>query len=148
MNNLALVLDRQGKYEEAEAMHGQELAMREKVLGKDHPDTLVSVYCLAQLLENRHRYDESTALYERACTGYSAVFGKDHPTTRSCRQHYSQMLASQEQDRLAVPSEMPQMLGGSNARRTMDSGVSIQVGKESRLSRRLARMGIRRSKIS
>jgi hypothetical protein len=108
----------------------------------------VSVYCLANLLGNRHRYDESTTLYERACAGYSTVLGKDHPTTRACRRHYSQMLASQEQDRLAVPSDMPQMLGGSNARRTMDSGVSIQESKESRLSRRLARLGIRRSKIS
>jgi hypothetical protein len=39
-----------GKYEEAEAMHRQTLATREKVLGRKHPDTLTSVYCLAHLL--------------------------------------------------------------------------------------------------
>ena len=40
MSNLALVLDSQGKYEEAEAMNRQTLARREKVLGPEHPDTL------------------------------------------------------------------------------------------------------------
>ena len=50
MNNLALVLDSQGKYEEAESMHRQTLATREKVLGLEHPDTLTSVYYLAHLL--------------------------------------------------------------------------------------------------
>ena len=83
-------------------MNRQTLARREKVLGPEHPDTLTSVYCLADLLANRHRYDESTALYERACTKYITILGKDHPTTRACRQHYSEMLASQQQDRLAL----------------------------------------------
>jgi hypothetical protein len=39
MSNLAIVLDRQGKYEEAEARRRQTLAQREKVLGSKHPDT-------------------------------------------------------------------------------------------------------------
>jgi hypothetical protein len=41
MNNLAQVLRRQGKYEEAEAMNRQTLARREKVLRSDHPHTLL-----------------------------------------------------------------------------------------------------------
>jgi len=42
MNNLALVLEQQGKYEEAEQMQRQTLDPREKVLGEEHPDTLAS----------------------------------------------------------------------------------------------------------
>ena len=42
MNNLAVVLGRQGRYAEAERMHQQTLQLREKVLGKEHPDTLNS----------------------------------------------------------------------------------------------------------
>ena len=42
MNNLAEVLDEQGKYKEAEKTHRQTLELREKVLGKDHPSTQVS----------------------------------------------------------------------------------------------------------
>ncbi|KFZ20701.1 hypothetical protein V502_03050 [Pseudogymnoascus sp. VKM F-4520 (FW-2644)] len=43
MNELGLALDDQGKYKEAEAMHRQTLALREKVLGKEYPDMLTSM---------------------------------------------------------------------------------------------------------
>ncbi|KAG9383208.1 kinesin light chain [Pyrenophora tritici-repentis] len=69
MSNLALVLDKQGKYEEAEAMNRQTLARRENVLGPEHPDTLTSVYYLAHLLAKQHRVDESLLLYQRASAG-------------------------------------------------------------------------------
>lgn len=69
MNNLALLLDSQGKYEEVESMRRQTLATREKVLGREHLDTLPSVYYLAHLLASRYRYGQYTALYERATLG-------------------------------------------------------------------------------
>ncbi|KAF2808664.1 uncharacterized protein BDZ99DRAFT_356232, partial [Mytilinidion resinicola] len=69
----------QGMYKEAELIHRQTLARREKVLGLEHPDTLTSIYCLAYLLAYQQRYHESVILYERACAGYITVLGKDHP---------------------------------------------------------------------
>jgi tetratricopeptide (TPR) repeat protein len=135
MNNLALVLGRQGKYAEAESMHRQTLATSEKVLGVDHPDTLTSVYCLAHLLANRHRYVESVALYGRACAGYSTVLGEDHPNTRACRQHYSEMLASREQSLPSLSAEP-------------DCGLSQGSGKTSKLSRGIAKLGIKKSIFS
>jgi tetratricopeptide (TPR) repeat protein len=99
MSNLAVVLDKQGKHEEAESMNRQTLTLKETVLGREHPDTLMSVYRLAQLLANRYHNDESLGLYERACAAFPTVLGNDHPTTRACRQHYSEALASQKQDR-------------------------------------------------
>jgi hypothetical protein len=101
------VLERQGKYEEAESMNRQTLARREKVLGAEHPDTLTSIYCLAHLLANQRRTDESLVLYKRACTGYSAVLGEDHPTTRACQNHYSKVLMSLEEDRCTLLCETP-----------------------------------------
>ena len=147
MSNLAGVLDSLGKYEEAEAMHWQILAARGKILGEKHPDTLKSVYCLAHLLANRHRYDESAALYERACAEYSAVLGNDHPITLTCRERYSEMLASQEQDPPALPHGMSQRQDGGNTRRTTNDGLNVQTGKVSKLRRGLAKMGIRGSKV-
>src|SRR5438874_290452 len=44
MNNLASVQDKQGRYDEAEAMHRQTLELREKVLGPEHPSTLDSKF--------------------------------------------------------------------------------------------------------
>jgi hypothetical protein len=47
---LALMLRYQGKHEEAEAMNRRALDGYEKVLGKEHPDTLTSADNLALLL--------------------------------------------------------------------------------------------------
>ena len=52
MNNLAALLDSQGKYEEAEKIYRQTLALSEKVLPKDHPDTLMSMNNLAFVLDS------------------------------------------------------------------------------------------------
>jgi hypothetical protein len=97
MNNLALVLGMQGKYEEAEAMNRETLARREKVLGCKHPDTLTNVYCLAHLLASQHYYKQYLALYDRACTAYQTVLGTDHPTTRACRRHSNEAQLRSEQ---------------------------------------------------
>ena len=39
LNNLALLYDNQGKYNEAEPLYQRALAIDEKTLGPDHPDT-------------------------------------------------------------------------------------------------------------
>lgn len=72
------------KYEEAEAMNRQTPARYEKVQETEHPDTLLSVHCLAHCFANRHCYHDSLVLYDRACTVYSIVLGEDHPTTHAC----------------------------------------------------------------
>jgi hypothetical protein len=46
-SDLGLILWRQGKYEEAEAMHRRVLEGREKVLGLEHSETFASVHQLA-----------------------------------------------------------------------------------------------------
>jgi tetratricopeptide (TPR) repeat protein len=136
MSNLAHVLGRQGKYEDAEAMNRQTLALKETVLGREHPDTLTSVHNLAHLLAHQHRYHEALALYDRASAGYQAVLGKDHPTTRACCQHHADSLASQEQGSLVIAPTI------------VDSNESARAGKGSKLLRGLAKMGIRTSKLS
>jgi len=62
MNNLALVLDHQGRYAEAEGMHRQALELRRKVLGAEHPSTLSSMDNLASVLRSLGRYDEAEAM--------------------------------------------------------------------------------------
>jgi hypothetical protein len=50
VSNLALVFRYQGKYEEAEEMNRRALEGSEKVLGMEHPSTLISVSNLAGVL--------------------------------------------------------------------------------------------------
>jgi len=82
----------------AEEMNRRALEGREKALGKDHPDTLTSVYCLAHLLHYQHRYQEALALYHRASSGYLASLGPRHPTTRACLDHRSSLQQMLDQE--------------------------------------------------
>jgi hypothetical protein len=134
MSNLAFMLGRQGKYELAEAVNWKTLERREKVLGLEHPDTLMSVYCLAYLLAKQYRVDESLILYRRASSRYNATLRKDHPATKACDQHYAELCALQEQHQLA----------GSPS--TLDSGTGTVTSKRLRLLCGLAKIGFRSSK--
>lgn len=50
MNNLALVLNGQGKYKEAEEVNRWTLELKEMVLGREHLDTLMSIHNLVTVL--------------------------------------------------------------------------------------------------
>lgn len=82
-------------------IHRQALATRERVLGREHPSTLTSVYRLVCLLAQQGCSYESLALHDRTCAGYSIVLGKDRPTPRACRQQCSKAVALQEQTPVA-----------------------------------------------
>jgi hypothetical protein len=86
------VLESQGKYDEAEAMHRRALEGSEKVLGREHPNTLTSVYHLAFLFHRRQHYSTAVGLYQRAHKGYVKVLGAEHPTTTACLLHYESAL--------------------------------------------------------
>ena len=53
--------------------------------GADHPDTLTSVYSLADLLDAKQTRHEAPKLYHRAVDGYFKVLSLAHPTTRACQ---------------------------------------------------------------
>ena len=67
MNNLTNVLDRQGKYEEAEQMHRKTLALMETLLGLEHPKTCQSRRNLAKCLKARE--EETPGFSATSVTG-------------------------------------------------------------------------------
>ena len=81
MNNLAVLYQSQGRYAEAEPLYQQALQLSEKVLGKEHPDTIASVNNLAGLYQSQGRYAEAEPLYQQALQLYEKVLGKEHPDT-------------------------------------------------------------------
>lgn len=66
------------------------------MIGRDHPDTLASIYDLASLFHIQKRYDEATVLYLEASEGLSKTLYPDHPTTLVCSQAYSSMIREME----------------------------------------------------
>ena len=58
------------------------MAIRETVLGPDHPDVATSLNNLAELHRAQGRYGEAQPLYERALAIYEVVLGAEHPDVR------------------------------------------------------------------
>lgn len=56
LNNLAVLYGKRGKYKEAEPLCKRALEIREKVLGKDHPDVAKQLNNLALLCQNQVNY--------------------------------------------------------------------------------------------
>ncbi|KAL5313277.1 hypothetical protein ACEPPN_019010 [Leptodophora sp. 'Broadleaf-Isolate-01'] len=95
MNNLALVLHRQGKYADAEAMNRQTLEIREEVLGETHPDTLMTMNNLARVLSSQGKYADAEAMNRQTLEIREEVLGKTHPDTLATMNNLASVLSSQ-----------------------------------------------------
>ena len=80
-NNLAGLLEDQGKYAEAEPLYRRAIEIGEKTLGKDHPDVARLYNNLASLLKDRGKFAEAEPLYLRAIEIFQASLGPEHPKT-------------------------------------------------------------------
>jgi tetratricopeptide (TPR) repeat protein len=70
-----------GRYNEAETPFRQAMEMRERMLGEEHPDTLMSVSNLALVLHYQSKYEEAEIMNRRALNGRERVLGLLHPST-------------------------------------------------------------------
>ncbi|KAK8028960.1 hypothetical protein PG991_006016 [Apiospora marii] len=95
MNNLALVLDSQGKYAEAEEMHRQTLALKGTVLGREHPDTLDSMNNLALVLNSQGKYSEAEEMHREELRLCKKLQGREHPSTLASMNNLALVLDSQ-----------------------------------------------------
>jgi tetratricopeptide (TPR) repeat protein len=80
-NNLALTLNSQGKYQEAEEGHRKALAIQRKVLGEEHANTATSYNNVAVNLDAQGKYREAEEGYRKVLTIRRKVLGEEHPDT-------------------------------------------------------------------
>jgi tetratricopeptide (TPR) repeat protein len=80
-NNVAYLLDAQGKHAEAEPLFRKDLALCLKVLGPDHPDTARSYNNLAANLNAQGKSAAAEPLYRKALAIYLKALGENHPDT-------------------------------------------------------------------
>lgn len=66
LSDIGIAFENTGCLREAEPLHAKVLEIRERQLGKDHPETLQSLNDLAILYKNQGRYAEAEPLYKRA----------------------------------------------------------------------------------
>ncbi|KAJ5455860.1 uncharacterized protein N7458_004124 [Penicillium daleae] len=98
VTDLGVLLQRKGKYEEAEPMHRRDLEGSEKALGLEHPDTFISVDNLGMLLQRMGNYEEAEPLHRRALEGREKALGFEHPDTLSSVNNLGVLLQDQGKD--------------------------------------------------
>ena len=79
--NTLWYLYRRGEYAAAEQIGRAAAEAMEKVLGPEHPETLVSVHDLSSTLERLGEYKEAEAMHQRALEGMEKVLGLEHLDT-------------------------------------------------------------------
>ncbi|HEY0754932.1 MAG TPA: tetratricopeptide repeat protein [Ktedonobacteraceae bacterium] len=92
LNQTAYYLDDRARYGDAEPLYRRALAIRERVLGGEHPDTAHSLNNLAGLYRVQGRYRDAEPLYRRALEINERVLGVEHPNTRTVRDNYQELL--------------------------------------------------------
>jgi tetratricopeptide (TPR) repeat protein len=78
-NQAGVYLHERGRYQEAEPLHQQALAIREQALGPQHPDVATSLNNLALLYRAQGKYGEAEPLYQRALAIWEQTLGPQHP---------------------------------------------------------------------
>ena len=81
LNRAGVYFHGRAAYSEARPLFERALAIREKVLGPEHPDTATSLNNLARLLQDQSDITGARPLYERALAICEKVLGPEHPDT-------------------------------------------------------------------
>jgi tetratricopeptide (TPR) repeat protein len=74
-------LDKSAQYQEAEIFYQHALAIQEKTLGPEHPQTAHSLRCMAKLYREQGKYEQAEAFYQHALAIREKVLGLEHPKT-------------------------------------------------------------------
>ena len=80
-SNLAGVYREQGKYTQAEALFSQALAMNSRVLGREHPRTLLTAAEFAFMYQRQGKYELAQTYGAQALAGRRHALGSEHPDT-------------------------------------------------------------------
>ncbi len=85
-NNMAAVLDHQGKYEEASQAYQENYEIQKRVLGPEHPDALITLNNMALELAKQGKYEEALKAYQEVHDISKRVLGPEHPITKEVLQ--------------------------------------------------------------
>ena len=79
--------DNQGDYDKALEYLLKALAIREKVLGTEHPSTATSYNNIGMVYDNQGDYDKALEYFQKASEICEKVFGPEHPYTQTVREN-------------------------------------------------------------
>jgi tetratricopeptide (TPR) repeat protein len=93
-SRLGSFLNANGLHDSAEPLLHRVLAACERILGPEHPDTLGSVFNLANLLSDKGDLKGAEPLYRRALAAREHTLGPEHPDTLSSVSGMATLLVS------------------------------------------------------
>ncbi len=79
-------------FAEAEPLYQRALAMKEKLLGKHHPDVAMTLNNLAVFYKSQGRFNDAEPLYQRSLLIFEKTFGANHPKVATCLLNYASLL--------------------------------------------------------
>jgi tetratricopeptide (TPR) repeat protein len=94
-NSMALLLSKQGKYEEALQDFQDLYEIKKRVLGPEHPDTLAIWDNMATVLNSQGKYEEALQAYQEVYEIQKRVLGPEHPGTLGNRTNMALALSNQ-----------------------------------------------------
>jgi tetratricopeptide (TPR) repeat protein len=94
-NNMARVLDNQGKYEEALQAYQDVYEISKHVSGSEHPNTLTTRNNMAGVLQNQGKYEEALQVYQEIYEIRKRVLRQEHPDTFTTRNNMAGVLYNQ-----------------------------------------------------
>ena len=81
LDDFAHFLNKYGKYKEAEQVYLRLVSLRERTLGKEHPDTATSYNNIGQVYYSQGEYPKALEYHFKALDICEKVLGKEHPST-------------------------------------------------------------------
>ena len=98
----------------AEQLYLRALRMKEKLLGRNHPDFAKTLNNLAVLYESEQRFSEAESLYKRAVSILQKRLRADHPSLITALNSYT-FASSRSRKLLAIASGARKADRGPNA---------------------------------
>ncbi|OFA04903.1 KGGVGR-motif variant AAA ATPase [Duganella sp. HH101] len=95
LNQLGELYRSEGKLRQASACFEESMALRQRGLGEDHPDTLVSKSNLAVVLRSQGQLDDAQFLEECIVEARERMLGAEHLDTLAARANLAATLAGQ-----------------------------------------------------
>ena len=80
---MAGVYKTQGEYTKALEFREKALAIRERVLGTEHPNTAATYNNMASVHRAKGDYEKALEYYKKANAVFRSVVGENHPRTQS-----------------------------------------------------------------
>ena len=74
-----------GDYPKALEYYQKALAIKEKVLGEEHPSTATSYNNIGGVFDSRGDYPKALEYYQKALAIFEKVLGEEHPNTATVR---------------------------------------------------------------